>query len=176
MIKKEEVFKIGRFAKPHGIKGEIALVMTSETCDLFEESEDPYVICEMDGILVPFFIENYRYKSDTIILVKLELIDTEEQARAFTNKDVYFALDEMDEDFFSDDLDLTYTIGYELIDQKQGSLGIIMDIDTSTINQLFQVDHQGKELLVPAAEELITMIDHIDKRVTVALPDGLLDL
>ena len=52
MIKKEDVFKIGQFAKPHGIKGEIALVTNS---DVFDDSDDPYIICEMDGILVPFF-------------------------------------------------------------------------------------------------------------------------
>ncbi len=51
MIKKEDVFKIGQFAKPHGIKGEIALVTNS---DVFDDSDDPYIICEMDGILVPF--------------------------------------------------------------------------------------------------------------------------
>ena len=54
MIKKEDVFKIGQFAKPHGIKGEIALVTNS---DVFDDSDDPYIVCEMDGILVPFFIE-----------------------------------------------------------------------------------------------------------------------
>ena len=65
MIKKEDVFKIGQFAKPHGIKGEIALVTNS---DVFDDSDDPYIICEMDGILVPFFIEEYRYKTDTCLL------------------------------------------------------------------------------------------------------------
>ena len=68
MIKKEDVFKIGQFAKPHGIKGEIALVTNS---DVFDDSDDPYIICEMDGILVPFFIEEYRYETDTVILLKL---------------------------------------------------------------------------------------------------------
>lgn len=55
MIKKEDVFKIGQFAKPHGIKGEIALVTNS---DVFDDSDDPYIICEMDGILVPFSSRN----------------------------------------------------------------------------------------------------------------------
>ena len=58
MIKSDEVFKIGQFAKPHGIKGEITL-MTD--CDVFDDTDDPYIICDMDGILVPFFLEDYRY-------------------------------------------------------------------------------------------------------------------
>ena len=41
MIKKEDVFKIGQFAKPHGVKGEIALITDY---DLFDDSEDDYVV------------------------------------------------------------------------------------------------------------------------------------
>ena len=55
MIREEEVFKIGQFAKPHGIKGELSLVTNS---DVLEDAEDPYIVCEMDGILVPFFVED----------------------------------------------------------------------------------------------------------------------
>ncbi len=60
MIREEEVFKIGQFAKPHGIKGELSLVTNS---DVLEDAEDPYIVCEMDGILVPFFVEDFRYKN-----------------------------------------------------------------------------------------------------------------
>src|SRR5574344_322492 len=90
MIKKEDVFKIGQFAKPHGIKGEITLLTTS---DVFDDSDDPFIVCEFEGILVPFFIEEYRYKSDSSILVKLENIDSELQAREFSNLEVYYPLD-----------------------------------------------------------------------------------
>lgn len=173
MITKEEVFKIGKFAKPHGIKGEIALVTD---CDVLDDSEDPYVICEMDGILVPFFVEDYRYKSGTVVLVKLEQVDTEEEARRFTNKDVYYAWSETDEENLPENMDLTNFIGYELVDRKCGRLGVITNVDSSTINQLLQIDNQGKELLVPAADELIEEVDHMGKRLTVSLPEGLLDL
>ena len=45
MIKQEEVFKVGRFAKPHGIKGELSLQTAS---DLFDGEDDvPYVICAL---------------------------------------------------------------------------------------------------------------------------------
>ena len=173
MITKEEVFKIGKFAKPHGIKGEIALLTE---CDVFDDSDDPYIVCEMDGILVPFFIEEYRYKSDSVILVKLELVDSEEHARVFTNKDVYYAWDETDEESLPQHIDLSSFIGYELIDEQLGRLGVVTDVETSTINQLFMVDHQGKELLVPAVEQLIKEVDHENRSLTVSLPEGLLNL
>lgn len=80
MIREGEVFKIGQFAKPHGIKGELSLVTN---IDVLEDAEDPYIVCDMDGILVPFFVEDFRYKTDTVVLVKLEDVNSEEDARMF---------------------------------------------------------------------------------------------
>ena len=84
MIKKDEVFKIGVFNKPHGVKGELSFTFTD---DIFDRVDGEYLICLLDGILVPFFIEEYRFKSDNVALIKFERIDTNEAASIFTNKD-----------------------------------------------------------------------------------------
>lgn len=173
MIQPEEVFKIGQFAKPHGIKGELALVTTS---DVFDDSDDPYVVVEIDGILVPFFIEEYRYKSDTVTLVKLEKIDTEEAAREFAGRDVYYPLDEVEESNLIGDITWDSLIGYTVTDLRYGELGRITDVDDTTLNVLLKIDRDGEEWLLPAADELITDADHSTKRLTVSLPEGLLDL
>ena len=76
MIKKDEVFKIGIFNKPHGVKGEISFTFTD---DIFDRVECEYLVCLLDGIFVPFFIEEYRFRSDTTALVKLEGVDTSEK-------------------------------------------------------------------------------------------------
>ena len=80
MIKKEDVYKIGVLNKPHGVKGEVAFTFTD---DVFDRVDCDYLICLMDGILVPFFIEEFRFKSDSVALGKFEDIDTAEQARRF---------------------------------------------------------------------------------------------
>ena len=68
MIRAEEVYKIGMFNKPHGISGELQFTFTD---DIFDRVEAEYVVCPMDGILVPFFIEAYRFRSDTTALMKV---------------------------------------------------------------------------------------------------------
>ena len=73
MIRKEEVTAVGELVKPHGIAGE--MVMTTMYDGLFDDMEDPYLICDMDGILVPFFIESYRPRGAASLLVKLEYVD-----------------------------------------------------------------------------------------------------
>ena len=66
MIKKEEVYKIGLFNKPHGIHGELQFTFTD---DIFDRVDCDYLICLLDGIFVPFFIEEYRFRSDSTALV-----------------------------------------------------------------------------------------------------------
>ena len=67
MIRKEEVYKIGIFNKPHGIHGELSFTFTD---DIFDRVDCDYFICLLDGIFVPFFIEEYRFRSDSTALVK----------------------------------------------------------------------------------------------------------
>ena len=173
MIKKEDVFRIGQFAKPHGIKGEITLVTN---CDLFDDSDDLFVICDIDGILVPFFVEDYRYKTDSTLLLKLEGVDSDAEAREFTNRDVYYPLERMDEETMVGDITWDNFIGFDVVDERVGRLGKITDVDESTINVLLQIDYDGNELLLPAAEELVMDVDYEQKKMVVSIPEGLLSL
>ncbi|MDR1880401.1 MAG: ribosome maturation factor RimM [Tannerellaceae bacterium] len=173
MIKREELFRIGQFVKPHGIKGEIGLMTDG---NIVEESANPYLICEMDGLFVPFFIESYRYKTDRILLVKLENVDSEEAARLFTNRAAYYPSSAVDGDRAVGGMTWDEMIGYTVFDPVFGRLGEITDVDESTMNTLLRVDYKGKELLVPAADELIVSADHTHKTLHVSLPGGLLEL
>ena len=87
MIKKEDVYKIGRIGKAHGVKGEVSFLFDD---DVFDRADADYLVLELDGILVPFFMEEYRFRSDSTALVKFEDIDTQDRARELTNCDVYF--------------------------------------------------------------------------------------
>ena len=173
MIKKEEVYKIGIFNKPHGIHGELQFTFTD---DIFDRVDCDYLICLLDGIFVPFFIEEYRFRSDSTALVKLEGIDTAERARMFTNVDVYFPVKHAEE---AEDGELSWNffVGFRMEDVRHGELGEVVEVDTTTVNTLFVVEQEdGEELLVPAQEEFIVEINQEKKLITVELPEGLLNL
>lgn len=53
MIRREEVFKIGHIGKPHGLQGEVQFLFTD---DVFDRVEADYLVIDMEGILVPFFM------------------------------------------------------------------------------------------------------------------------
>ena len=170
MIRKEEVFKIGVINKPHGIKGEVSFTFTD---DIFDRVDCDYLILLMDGILVPFFMEEYRFRSDNVALVKFEDIDTAEEARRFTNVEVYFPKKFMDEQ--EDVTSWNFFIGFRVEDVHHGYLGEITDVDDTTINVLFSIEKDGEELLLPAHEEFIIDLDRKKKVMKVDVPDGLIE-
>ncbi|MDR0893158.1 MAG: ribosome maturation factor RimM [Mediterranea sp.] len=174
MIKREEVYRIGLFNKPHGIHGELQFTFTDDVFDRAEECD--YVVCLLDGILVPFFIEEYRFRSDSTALMKLEGVDTAERARMFTNVEVYFPVKYADAQD-AGELSWDFFVGFGMEDIHHGLLGTIAQVDTATANILFVVEQSdGEELLVPAHEEFIVGIDKDQRILTVELPEGLLTL
>lgn len=172
MIKREEVYKIGLFNKPHGIHGELSFTFTD---DAFDRAECDYLICLLDGIFVPFFIDEYRFRSDSTALVKLEGIDSAEKARMFTNVEVYFPAKYAEESPV-EELSWDYFIGFKVVDKHHGDIGTVVEVDQSTINTLFVLDKDGEELLIPAQEEFILKMDNKKRQMTVDLPQGLLSL
>ncbi len=173
MIKKEEVYKIGRIGKPHGVKGETTLQFSD---DVFDRVDADYLVIETDGILVPFFFEEYRFRSDSVALVKFCDIDTLEQAKELTGCDVYFPRSLSDGD--AETMSWAEIIGYRLVDANQYQVvGAITAVDDTTINVLFEVmTDDGKEILIPASEELIQDVDTQQRTITMNIPEGVLDL
>jgi len=168
MIRQEEVYQIGRIGKTHGVKGEVSLHFDD---DVFDRTDADYVVLEVDGLLVPFFFEEYRFRSDSTAIVKFCDIDTQERARQLTGCDVYFPLS-----LTPDDAPVTWAffVGFTLIDAHTGkSVGTIASVDDQTVNILFELE--GGQL-IPAAEELITDIDRDNKTITIELPEGILEI
>lgn len=178
MIDAEQLIEIGSITKLHGLKGEMTVHVTDP---VFADVQDcPYLVCRIDGIFVPFFIADYRFRTESSLLLRFDDIDTPEEARTLCGQTLYF-----DRKCFSPQEAKHYEaeqaaaipplIGYTLIDQTAGPVGTITDIDDQTANVLFIVDHNGEELLIPAAEEIIETIDDAQRTIVMNLPVGLLD-
>ena len=169
MIKQEEVYKIGRLGKAHGVKGEVSLQFDD---DIFDRVDADYLVLDIDGILVPFFMEEYRFRSDTVCLVKFCGIDTLQRAQELTGCDVYFPralAEEADEQ-----PSLASLIGYAIVDVTDGKIvGRITAIDDSTQNILFELEDG---LLIPANDDLIDVIDVEQQQIKMNIPQGLLDI
>ena len=169
MIKEEDVYKIGRLGKTHGVRGEISFLFDD---DVFDRVDADYLILKVDGIFVPFFIEEYRFRSDANAILKFEDIDTQERARELTGCEVYFPRELADSD--DDSISWAAIVSFDIIDAATGQpVGRIASIDDSTLNILFELEN-GK--LIPASEELITDVNKDNRTITIDLPQGILDI
>jgi 16S rRNA processing protein RimM len=168
MIRHEDVYRIGKIGKPHGVKGEVSFQFDD---DIFDRTDADFLILELDGILVPFFMEEYRFRSDSLALMKLEGIDTQERARELTNCEVFFPREQQDDE---ENLSWAAIIGFTVIDEQTNTpVGTIASVDDSTENVLFELED---DTLIPASEDLITNIDTKKRTITIDLPEGLLAL
>ena len=173
MIRYDDVYQIGHISKTHALKGEVVMHITD---DIFDRTDSEYVIIEVEGILVPFFIEEYRFRTDSSVLMKFDDIDTADQAQRLVGCRVFFEKSKAAESG-EDELSLNYFIGFQMQDEHGTLIGTVQDIDDNTENWLFVVERpDGKEALIPAHEEFITDINHEAKMLTMTLPEGLLDL
>lgn len=175
MVKLSEVVKIGSFVKTHGIQGELALALDNT---ILQQVDPEFLICSLDGILVPFKLKSCRFSSHDSALVKLEDIESADYARRLVKSSVYLnsevALHLNDEE--TEQVTWQDFEGFRLIDRSFGDIGEVLSVDESTINTLFLVEYLGEEMMIPVDESLVDWID-VDKEVIqMNLPEGLLTL
>lgn len=171
MISTDNLLNIGQFNKPHGLKGEIAFTLTQ--ADLFDAVDPDYLVVVVDGIAVPFFITDYRFRNENSGLMMLEGISSDSAARGLTNFDIFLERKQVGDNECETPGDSL--VGYTLIDQHLGLIGEIIDIDQSTINTLLLVKHKRDDIYVPYAEEYFTDMDPDARVLHCNLPDGLIE-
>ena len=173
MITKNEIFPIGKINKPHGIHGEMSFTFTT---DVFDTENAEFFIFEIEGIYIPFYIESYRFRTETTALLKLENVENEKQAREFAGLTVYLPAGFRDK-VKEEEITMDYFVGFKLQDKTQGEIGTITAIDQTTENVLFVVENaDSNELLIPANDDFIHEINHEQKIIHLEIPDGLLEI
>jgi len=86
----ENCFYFGKVLRTHGYKGGLKIAL--EVDDPLSYRELEMVFVELKKKLVPFFIENIHFEKNKANL-KLEDIDTIEQAERFAHANIYLPLE-----------------------------------------------------------------------------------
>lgn len=135
------------------------------------------LIVDFDGIFVPYYAESIRKKGSTSFLVKIDGIDSEEEASEFVNKEIYI-LKKDAEELIEDELyDTDSFIGYEVIDSETGQLiGKIEEINDATTNVLFIIQSGEEEIYIPANDDFVVEINDEQKYIKMKLPEGLVEI
>ncbi|MBP3822342.1 MAG: 16S rRNA processing protein RimM [Bacteroidaceae bacterium] len=173
MITDHDVYKIGSLTRTHGVRGEVAFQFTD---DVWDRVEADYLFLRLDGLLVPFFLEEWRFRSDNVALLKFEDIDSADDARRIVGTEVYFPKDLTPEDLDEEELEWQHFTGFEVW-QDDSLLGTVTSVLDQTANVLLVVTTpDDRELLIPAHEDFVLEADHRQRRLLVSVPEELLNL
>lgn len=170
---KEECFYLGKIVSKFSFKGEVLIKLDTDEPEEYTGMESVFV--DYNENLVPFFIERSGLHRSTLLRVKFEDVDTEEDAEDIMKCDVYLPLNQLPE-LDGDKFYFHEIIGFTVEDINYGTVGKITGINDSTTQSLFEIDKDGKQVLIPLNDEFIEKLDKKNKIIFVQTPEGLIDL
>jgi 16S rRNA processing protein RimM len=168
----EKCFFFGKILRTHGYKGGLKVTLDVDEPESYRELE--MVFIELKKKLVPYFIENIHFERNKANL-KLEDINTIEEAERFINGNIYLPLELLpklrEKKFYFHEIP-----GFKVVDAVHGELGPVNRVIELPNNPLLAIDHKGKEILLPIADDLIVKLDRKTRTLHVKAPEGLIEL
>ena len=162
--------EIGQIVNTFGIKGMVKVKPFTDDIRRFDELKTVYV--EKNGNQTEYEIEEVKYHKD-MVLIKFKGIDKVEQAEMLRNSYLTVSrnsVEKLEEGrYYIVDL-----LGLEVYTDEQVLLGTLEDIFNTGSNDIYVVkDKQGKQILLPAIQDVIKQIDIENKKIIVHLLPGL---
>ena len=172
MITRNEITHIGRFNKTHGIAGEISATLQVPVSVL---QESKCIVCDVDGIYVPFFIGNTRDKTASTVLLTIDGVNNENDASILVNKDIFLLKNDVSQLMQDEETPVDFFMNFNI--KINGKNGEIINIDDSTANVLCEVRLDDNSVkLLPVADEFIISLDVDERFVEMEVPPELLEL
>lgn len=166
---KKQFLEAGKIVTTHGIRGEVKVIPYTDT---------PELLCEFDRLFIgknrdEINVIRARVFKNTVIM-KLEGIDTPEDAEKLRNKLLYMHRDDLeldDDTYFIQDL-----IGLEVSDADSGKVyGKIADVMQTGANDVYVIKGDDREYLVPAIADVVVSTDIDVGTMTIRPLEGLFD-
>ena len=162
--------EIGQIVNTFGIKGMVKVKPFTDDIRRFDELKTVYV--EKNGNQTEYEVEEVKYHKN-MVLIKFKGIDKVEQAEMLRNSYLTVSRDSVEKleegRYYIVDL-----LGLEVYTDEQILLGTLEDIFNTGSNDIYVVkDKQGKQILLPAIQDVIKQIDIENKKIIVHLLPGL---
>lgn len=172
-MKKADCYHLGYVAKLHGFKGEVSFFLDVTNSEEYTSLDSVFI--DINGQLTPFFVESFQLKPKSFAAVKLEGVDSENDAKILLRKNLYLPLADLPAlngvHFYDHEV-----VGFQVVDVSFGPVGILQTIIDLPVNPLIQIDANGKEVLMPFVKDLVQSVDRENKILTVKAPEGLIGI
>jgi 16S rRNA processing protein RimM len=172
-----DYIKIGYTRKTHGVAGELKVVIENKFLEDFMKNERIFI--DIRGIKMPYFIVDVRGSQD--LIMQLEEVESKEAAMSLQSREVFLRPQDLipehkrEFDVVEEVLEYEHLTGFTIIDQTLGEIGVIDEVLDMPQQNMASLKYKGKECMIPLNKALITKIDLKGKRVTMDLPEGLVE-
>ena len=162
--------EIGQIVNTFGIKGMVKVKPFTDDIKRFDSLKKVYI--EKNSNKKEYEIEEVKYHKN-MVLIKFKGIENIEQAERLRNSYLTISRDSAEEleegRYYVVDL-----LGMEVYTDEQILLGTLEDIFNTGSNDIYVVkNEEGKQILLPAIQDVIKKIDIENKKVIVHLLPGL---
>jgi len=166
---------VGVIRKAHGVRGEASVEPWTDSADRFTELDQVTLVSPDESSTREVTIETARVHAGRA-LVKFSGVDTPEDVQVLQGWTVEIPEDEAreleEDEYFLHDL-----VGLTLFDANGKERGVVKDVIEGGGGLLLLIARaDGKTFELPFAADLCTEINLAEKRMVVALPEGLDDL
>jgi len=172
-MQKKDCFFVGKIVKKYSFKGELLVKLDTDEPKQFLEMESVFV--EKHKNLIPFFIDSLSLHKSELLRVKFEEVDSEEDADSLLGSELYLPLNLLPQlsgnTFYYHEI-----IGFSVNDVNFGPVGTISGVNDSTAQALFEIERDGKQILIPISDEIIDKVDRKAKTIHIQAPEGLIDI
>ena len=169
----KDCFYLGKIVKKYSFKGELLVKLDTDEPEIFKNLESVFI--SLRNNLIPFFVDSCKLHKSQLLRIKFEDVDTEEDADALLKSDLYLPLSILPtlsgNKFYYHEV-----TGFTVIDENFGEVGIIDNINDTGAQELFVIDRNGTEILIPLNDQFIKKVDREQKQIIVNTPEGLIDL
>ena len=166
----DDLLRVGSIIKTHGIRGEVKVYPLTDDVNRFKSLKE--VILEPDSDNITLEIEGVKFQKNIVIL-KFKGYDNINDIEMHVKKGIYVTRDnavELEEDeYFIADL-----IGLKVVTDGGKDFGVIKDVLQTGANDVYIIEHEGKEVLVPAIKQCILDVSISENRMTIHLLEGLI--
>lgn len=169
-MNKTSCIELGVIQRKQGLQGAVVARLYQEVPRL-DTLKSLFV--QINHTLVPYGIEQFSLQHDRVI-IKLQGIDDATAAHDLKGCTI-FVPQELLPELFDSPAQFTQLIGYQVVDVKEGQLGMLQDIYQPAQQYLLAVDYDGQELLIPYHEDIVTDVDHSRQSIEVQLPKGFIE-
>ncbi|MCM1151434.1 MAG: 16S rRNA processing protein RimM [Alistipes senegalensis] len=169
----------GRINRLFGTDGGVMLSLHAAFPDDFDPETTPLMVT-IDGLEVPLWCERFERRGQTGAVAAFADLNTDRRATELLGLEFRIERhEEPDDEFYMEDL-IGFTVEVEETGTEETaprhSAGTLTDYYDSDANPLFELEIEGRRVLVPAVEEFIARIDFEERRIKFVLPAGLLEL